>query len=697
MNLCPACSLCYEETHNLCAHDESPLVKSHPATRLIAKKYKLDWLIGRGRLGAVYEGTHTETDRRVAIRLLSPNSVIAPEALKQFRSEAHAVAHLNTRIDHQHVARTYDYGTLGDGTPYIVTELVKGQPLHEFMQSAGRLRLDEAASIARQVANSLEAAHRSGIVHGDLNPSNVFVSRDRHGRPEVKVLDFALAKLRPLAATGEDRDSHRAQVGDSHYLSPEQRSGRRPDERSDVYSLGAILYETLTGMPLLRQTAHKHGVSQYHQYDEELTPLTELREDVPEQLWRLIKQSLEVKPAARPTEAEFARQMHALGGGEAHNSNSESGSVIPAAQTAADAIPLLATSGDAVRPTAPLQVSTQNQTHYQELMSVEALLGQEEVCSTTEYKISEMADTPFALGASRNRLSALSLCSPAPLNSSSDASPSTRVVVATHTKPPVVSRFNVSTISLIIAAVLGILTGLWAARVRARSSPTFSSSVSNRTDAPARPPYPLTPPAAAPPAAKGEATAQVSGAKPLAAQEAGVKITKEESASGSAKAARTALRAVFEQWLAAINERALEKQIGLYMTKVDSFYSLRDAPLGAVRAHRSRLFTGARSIDMSAGAPNILIDRDGRKATMRFRKQWVIKGRSNSTGEAVQELRLIKTDAGWKIVSERNVRDTKVAQEGKEGGIVNDRRVSHVEKKRRSTSAVSPPARAPTR
>ena len=176
-----------------------------------------------------------------------------------------------------------------------------------------------------------------------------------------------------------------------------------------------------------------------------------------------------------------------------------------------------------------------------------------------------------------------------------------------------------------------------------------------------------------------------------------MKITKEESAPGSANDARTALRAVFEQWLAAINERALEKQIGLYMTKVDSFYSLRDAPLGAVRAHRSRLFTGARSIDMSAGAPDILIDRDGRKATMRFRKQWVIKGRSNSTGEAVQELRLIKTDAGWKIVSERNVRDTKVAQEGKEGGIVNDRRVSHVEKKRRSTSAVSPPARAPKR
>jgi serine/threonine protein kinase len=168
MKLCPSCHHCYEEAETSCADDLSPLVRSYPDTNVVAKKYRLDWLTGRDCLGAIYEGKHLGTDRCVAIRLLSPDLSGGQDMLKRFRAEAHAVAHLNTRIDHQHVAKTYDYGTLADGTPYIVTELLTGRPLQEHIASTGPLPIGDALNIARQMADGIDAAHRCGIVHGGL-------------------------------------------------------------------------------------------------------------------------------------------------------------------------------------------------------------------------------------------------------------------------------------------------------------------------------------------------------------------------------------------------------------------------------------------------------------------------------------------------------------------------------------------------
>ncbi|HZB46293.1 MAG TPA: serine/threonine-protein kinase, partial [Pyrinomonadaceae bacterium] len=311
MKLCPLCHLCYEEAETSCANDQSPLVSTHPDTRLVAKKYRLDWLLGRGRLGALYEGTHIATDRCVAVRLLAPDRAGGRETPKQFRAEAHTVAHLNTRIDHQHVAKTCDYGTLTDGTPYIVTELLTCTPLREFMAGAGALTVSDAVRVARQMADGLEAAHRCGVVHGDLNPSNVFVTQDRRGRLDVKILDFGFGRLRALLMTGDDGGRQDESPATSPYLPPEQKLGRRLDERSDLYGLGMILYELLAGRPhLLQATQVCEGAG-----PEGLTPLTELREDVPEPLWRLVEQSVATKPSARPANAgEFKRRLMGLGG-----------------------------------------------------------------------------------------------------------------------------------------------------------------------------------------------------------------------------------------------------------------------------------------------------------------------------------------------------------------------------------------------
>src|SRR3954465_15673360 len=152
MKLCPACNRCYEDTDAVCSFDSSVLMPSRHGTRLIADKYRLDRLLGRGGMGAVYAGTHLDLDRPVAIKLLLPDFTADPDALERFRREARAAARLN----HPNVADTYDYGVLPDGGAYIVMELIAGETLRERLDAAGQLPFGEAIQIARQVSNGVE-------------------------------------------------------------------------------------------------------------------------------------------------------------------------------------------------------------------------------------------------------------------------------------------------------------------------------------------------------------------------------------------------------------------------------------------------------------------------------------------------------------------------------------------------------------
>ncbi|MGB8507338.1 MAG: serine/threonine-protein kinase, partial [Pyrinomonadaceae bacterium] len=140
------------------------MIPSRHGSRIIAEKYRLERLLGRGGMGAVYAATHVELDRPVAVKLLLPDLVSDTQALERFRREARAAARLN----HPNVVDTYDYGLLSGGEAYIVMELVEGQTLREYMNAARALAFNEAAGVARQVADGIEVAHRNGIIHRDL-------------------------------------------------------------------------------------------------------------------------------------------------------------------------------------------------------------------------------------------------------------------------------------------------------------------------------------------------------------------------------------------------------------------------------------------------------------------------------------------------------------------------------------------------
>jgi serine/threonine protein kinase/class 3 adenylate cyclase len=203
--------------------------------------YRVIDLIGQGGMGAVYRAVHPEIGRTVAIKLLRADLATSEEATARFFDEARAV----NAIRHEGIVDIFDLGRRPDGSTYYVMEHLTGEDLAQLLKREGSLRADEAVLIVRQVCAALAAAHRRGIVHRDLKPQNLFIVQ-RGADRRVKLLDFGIAKLvhdlsdRPTTSTG-------VVLGTIPYMSPEQARGEAVDPRADIYSLGCILFELLTG------------------------------------------------------------------------------------------------------------------------------------------------------------------------------------------------------------------------------------------------------------------------------------------------------------------------------------------------------------------------------------------------------------------------------------------------------------------
>jgi eukaryotic-like serine/threonine-protein kinase len=205
--------------------------------RLGGGRYRLGEQIGAGGMARVYRAEDTRLDRPVAVKVLAQQYAEDPSFVDRFRREAQTAAKLN----HPNVVGVYDNGA-EDGTNYIVMEFVEGRTLAEFLAGGGRLSPTRTVEVSEAVCRALSYAHERGVVHRDIKPGNIMVTRDGH----VKVMDFGIARL---STTGETIAQTAAVLGTAAYLSPEQAQGQRVDGRSDIYSLGCVLYELLTGSP----------------------------------------------------------------------------------------------------------------------------------------------------------------------------------------------------------------------------------------------------------------------------------------------------------------------------------------------------------------------------------------------------------------------------------------------------------------
>jgi serine/threonine-protein kinase len=217
------------------------------AGTIVAGKYKVESLVGRGAMGSVWSARHMSLGRAVAIKFIHPQLTNSREALRRFQTEAKAAAKLKSR----HVAQVYDDGVTESGQPYIVMEFLEGKSLEAAIRERGPLAPDEVIDIIREAAQALEVAHAAGVVHRDLKPDNIMLSRDPEAKRRgytVKLVDFGIAKLLTDEAAVSGTTHAGSVLGTPHYMAPEALTSSSPvDTRSDVWSLGACAFAAMVG------------------------------------------------------------------------------------------------------------------------------------------------------------------------------------------------------------------------------------------------------------------------------------------------------------------------------------------------------------------------------------------------------------------------------------------------------------------
>jgi serine/threonine protein kinase len=292
---CPQCQQAYQEPQRFCPTDGELLSLRDPYNlvgRTIAEKYHVKALIGIGGMGVVYNAQHLTLDRRVAIKILQPNIALKNlHTLDLFQKEAKLAA----RLFHENIISILDAGRTADDIAYMVMEWLDGRTLEEELRASGPLSIERAGKILRQIVAALKEAHAQHIIHRDLKPANIMLIRRSAEQDVVKVLDFGIAKL-----ADDTLGAAVSQVmGTPHYASPEQlQVGLQIDGRSDVYSLGIMLYEMLTGKLPFNASSFQ-GLVRLH-----LTApppsIRHFRPELPVAIEQLINQLMSKAPEQRP-------------------------------------------------------------------------------------------------------------------------------------------------------------------------------------------------------------------------------------------------------------------------------------------------------------------------------------------------------------------------------------------------------------
>jgi serine/threonine protein kinase len=323
---CPTCGRHYTSDVQICPVDQSPLqadatIAGNPSSvplkakppdeppldRLLGHvldgKYRLEERLGIGGMGTVYRARHVLIDRAVAVKVLNPRFVEDEAARVRFHREARAAG----RLQHSNAVAVTDFGSSG-GYVYIVMELLEGRTLREILAKDAPLETARAVSIMLQTSAAVAAAHEAGIIHRDLKPANIFITQNADVPAVVKVLDFGIAKL---AADSLDEDEPKnltqvgAMIGTPRYMSPEQCNGLELTPAADVYSLGVILYEMLTGMAPFSGSSPL-AIAMKHATDLPQRP-REIVFSIPEDLEKVVLRALEKRPEDRPANAAAFR------------------------------------------------------------------------------------------------------------------------------------------------------------------------------------------------------------------------------------------------------------------------------------------------------------------------------------------------------------------------------------------------------
>lgn len=598
MKLCATCRRCFEDASEFCTVDGTGLHFIRPGSCTIADKYHLEQQIGRGGMGTVYAATHRELERGVAVKLLQSDFVSDPNALERFRREALAAARLN----HQNVADVFDYGTLPDGSAYIVMELVEGVTLRRYLDVRPEVDIAAAVEIVKQSCLGVEAAHRRHIIHRDIKPSNIVVTLDYRRALLVKVLDFGIAKLREPASTGMTLTNQGGLIGTPRYMSPEQCAGGNADIRSDIYSLGVVLYELIADRPPF-DAPSPTAIALKHLHDQP-PPIENASANIPDSLVRLVMQALSKSPDQRPqTASSFAEKLNA------------ELILLPAISPA---------TLEVAAHTSQLNSQTFNQSG--EESPATTVVNSNNPWTLQDNSTTQIIAVPHTEHQYRPRPDVKELHEVNGVAATKNL-PATRIQISN----PVHKQSFFSRRSTLLA-LIGLATAVT----------TFALILSSgNRDAPL------------PPSTETTANQQpnVNANLPL---QATVPTPAPAPASDT-----DVLHDALKLWVDANNKGDVETQMTFYASPVQRYYLQRNVSLNAVRAEKEILFRNQSATDFQVGGVQITLDKARQNAKMRFYKRYLIEsGRTSRRGEVLQELGWAKTPQGWKIVSERDVRVT---------------------------------------
>src|SRR3954468_16568946 len=269
---------------------------------VLAGKFRVVARLGEGGMGSVYEVEHELTKHRRALKLLHRSMAAMPSVVERFLREASAAG----RVGNPHIVETFDAGVLDTGEPYLVMEILRGEPLSARI-ARGRMPIAEVVDLVGQAAAGVHAAHAAGIVHRDLKPDNLFITDGADGRPFVKILDFGISKFDPQKTGGLELTQEGAALGTPYYMPPEQIRGEGSlDARADVYALGVILYECLSGVRPFEAETLAHLAIFIH--TGQPTPIATLRPDLPPGFAELVHTAMAMDRGKRMQSAAELRQ-----------------------------------------------------------------------------------------------------------------------------------------------------------------------------------------------------------------------------------------------------------------------------------------------------------------------------------------------------------------------------------------------------
>lgn len=252
--VCLVCTSEFDDSFDLCPNDSSPMSRVIDDSLIgvvFAEKYSITEMLGSGGMSSVYKARHLFLEKDVAVKVLRGNAASSGDGLKRFKQEARATS----KVVHSGIVGISDFGLSPDGRAFLVMDYLKGESISAVLDRVGPLSLPHVIALCSQICEALAAAHEVGVVHRDLKPSNIMLVNNEDGTAEAKIVDFGLAKIMEedsqlslkITKTGEC-------FGSPLYMSPEQCMGKKLDHRTDIYALGAILYELLTGYPPIMGT-----------------------------------------------------------------------------------------------------------------------------------------------------------------------------------------------------------------------------------------------------------------------------------------------------------------------------------------------------------------------------------------------------------------------------------------------------------